>query len=109
LAHGLDLVLGCAVCGLYHQNGMSTEEEFSVWIFFPDGTHLAELRWVDAEAALECARFVIARPAARLGIINKVIITDGGDYTAFEWQYGKGVTFPNPNAEQTNGTSRAIT
>ena len=88
---------------------MTSEDEFSVWIFFPDGSHMAECRWVDAETAMECARGVIARPAARAGIIQKVIITDRGDYTAFEWQYGKGVTFPNPNAEKTNGTSRTIT
>jgi hypothetical protein len=24
-------------------------EEFSVWIFFPDGSHVAEVKWVDAK------------------------------------------------------------
>jgi hypothetical protein len=29
-----------------------------------------------------------------LGTTARVIITDGGDYTTFEWQHGKGVVFP---------------
>jgi hypothetical protein len=28
------------------------------------------------------------------GPIVKIIITDGGDHTVFEWQRGKGITFP---------------
>jgi hypothetical protein len=68
--------------------------EFSVWIFFPDGSHVAELEWVDAETAVEKAKDVIFRPATRLGIIDRVIIVDGGDAIVFEFEAKKGITYP---------------
>jgi hypothetical protein len=76
------------------ENGLSTREEFSVWLFFPDEMHVAECQWVDAKTAVSCFNDVIRRPAARGGFIRRVIITDGGDYTIAEWQYGRGLTFP---------------
>lgn len=68
--------------------------EFTVWIFFPDGTHIPEGEWLEAEEAARLAHDVTRRPAAKVGIISRVIITDGGDFTCFEWIHGKGVTFP---------------
>ena len=49
---------------------------------------------VSAEEAVETARSYTTRPAAVLGIIRRVIITDGGDNTCFEWKNGEGVTYP---------------
>lgn len=69
--------------------------EFSVWIFFPDGSHLAEGRWLGAEESVNLARDVTRRPAAQIGIIERVIITDGGDDICFEWKFGQGVTYPS--------------
>jgi hypothetical protein len=69
-------------------------DEFSVWIFFPDGSHVDEVRWVDAETAVRLAKEITERPAAEIGLIERVIITDGGDNTCFEWKHGQGVTFP---------------
>jgi hypothetical protein len=69
------------------------EGEFSVWLFFPDGWHAPEVERVDARTAVETAAAVTRRPACRTGIVERVIITDGGDHTCFEWTYGKGVTF----------------
>ena len=69
-------------------------DEFSVWLFFPDGSHIAEERWLEGEEAVRLARDVIARPAAKAGLITRVIITDGGDHTVFEWVDGEGVTWP---------------
>ena len=31
--------------------------------------------------------------------INRVIITDGGDYTVFEWKRGAGITWPLPEEQ----------
>jgi hypothetical protein len=69
-------------------------EEFSVWVFLPDETYFAEARWIGAEASVKLARELTLRPAAKVGLINRVLITDGGDFSVFEWVYGKGVTFP---------------
>ena len=72
-------------------------DEFSVWIFFPDdGGHVAEAQWIGPEAAMTLAIGITRRPAAKVGLIERVIVTDGGDYTCWEWQFGKGVTFPEP-------------
>jgi len=68
--------------------------QFSVWLFFPDDIHEPELQWVDAKTAVERARSCALRPAAQAGIIRRIIITDGGDHTVFEWKFGEGVTFP---------------
>lgn len=67
---------------------------FSTVQFFPDGQYEYIARYVSAQEALIMARSYITRPAALIGIIRRVIVTDGGDCTVFEWRYGKGITFP---------------
>jgi hypothetical protein len=74
--------------------------EFNVCQFFPDGTHEYVVRWVDAETALVTAQRYTHCPAAQIGMIVKVIITDGDDFTNFQWEFGKGVTYP-PEASGT--------
>ena len=68
--------------------------EFSVFWWDPTGEHHTEKQFVDAQTAVETSASLIKRPAAQLGMIRRVIITDGGDCTNFEWKYGEGVTFP---------------
>jgi len=73
----------------------SVSYEFSVYQFFPDGSHERVRRqYVTAEQAVEVAYSYCTRPAARMGIIQRVIITDGGDHTIFEWKFGEGVVYP---------------
>jgi hypothetical protein len=67
--------------------------EFSVCQFFEDGTSEYIRRYVDAEEAVRAAHFYTHNVAAKLGIVKRVIITDGGDCINFEWILGKGVTF----------------
>jgi len=43
---------------------------------------------------VELAKRCTDAATAAEGFVNKVIIVDGGDNTVFEWQRGKGVTFP---------------
>lgn len=40
-----------------------------------------------------------------IGIIRKVIITDGGDFINFQWEFGKGITYPpiNPATGKRDG------
>jgi len=71
-----------------------SDREFSVVQFFPDGTYEYVRRFVTAEEAINVAKSYTTRPAAKIGVIQRVIITDGGDCTVFEWKYGEGIVFP---------------
>lgn len=73
-----------------------SDTEFSVYWFDPDGHYHVERSFVDAETAVRLAFSLIERPATKLGMIRRVIITDGGDSTNFEWKHGIGVTYPQP-------------
>jgi hypothetical protein len=69
-------------------------DTFAVWLFFPDGSHLCEGRGLDAREAVNLACDCTRRPAALLGIVERIIIVDAGDNTTFEWRYRQGVVFP---------------
>jgi hypothetical protein len=71
--------------------------EFSVYQFLPDGSYEAVVRFVSGKTAVETAKRCTETVSGRIGTTVRVIITDGGDYTCFEWQYGKGVTYPSPD------------
>jgi hypothetical protein len=68
--------------------------EFSVWIFYKDGYHFSDWRWLDGEKALLKAQELTRRPVMLLGMVERIIITDGEDFTVFEWKPKQGVTFP---------------
>jgi len=74
--------------------------EFSVCQFFEDETYEYFKRFVGAKEAVDAAHFLSHNVAANIGITRRVIITDGGDYTVFEWKYGEGVTYPTPAERQ---------
>jgi hypothetical protein len=69
-------------------------DTFSVCQFFEDDSYEWVRRNVDAVEAVKAFRHYTNNVACRLGITKRVIITDDGDCIAYEWQYGKGVTFP---------------
>lgn len=68
--------------------------EFSVVQFFEDGTYEYVRRFVSAEEATEAAGHYMRSVAVRMGLVKRVIITDGGDCCCFEWVNGVGITFP---------------
>lgn len=72
--------------------------EFSVAQFFDGGAYEYVRQWIDAEEAVRLAREVTQRPGALIGAPARVIITDGGDETVFEWKFGQGVVFPPSEA-----------
>lgn len=74
--------------------------EFSVWQFFEDGSQEKVRDHVSAEEAVTAARHYTDNLACKLGITRRVIITDGDDFTVFEWLHGKGVVFPTPEQRQ---------
>ncbi len=67
--------------------------EFSVWWWDADGNQHEELRFVSAETAVKRAHTLTHGPASVLGIVQRVIITDGGDCTNFEWKHKEGVVY----------------
>lgn len=69
-------------------------DEYAVVLFFPDESYLYEGRGLDAQTAVWLAKECSQRPAAQAGFIRRIIITDQGDHTTFEWKFGVGVTYP---------------
>lgn len=69
-------------------------EEFSVCQFFQDGSYEYVRRFVTAEEAMKAFKHYITSVGALMGTTQRVIITDGGDFTNMEWLYGQGITFP---------------
>jgi len=82
---------------------METSGEFSVVQFFPDDSYHYVRRFVSQETAFKVVLHYIANVAARMGVTRKVIITDGGDCTIFEWVAEKGIVFPPEVAEKYEG------
>lgn len=68
--------------------------EFSVYQFFKDGSREHVKKYVTAEDAVHTAKALTESVGAQIGNTMRVIITDGGDFTSFEWRYGEGVVFP---------------
>lgn len=71
-----------------------SDNQFSVYQFFEDGSYERVREFVSATEAMEAARHYTSNVATRIGITKRVIITDGDDCTCFEWINGKGVVFP---------------
>jgi hypothetical protein len=73
--------------------------EFSVYQFFPDGFYERVLAFVSDAEAVHGAAKLCRSVGAKIGTTQRVIITDGGDYTVFEWRFGLGITFPLQDGE----------
>jgi hypothetical protein len=71
-----------------------SDGKFSVCEFYDDGYHAYVERWLDAESAVNLAKRCTDAAIVADGLVVKVIVTDGGDDTVFQWERGKGVTFP---------------
>jgi len=74
--------------------------EFSVYQFFPSGMAEKVLAFVPIEEAMEMAIGLANSVGGRVGTTRRIIITDGGDFTVFEWMHGVGITHPNRKQEQ---------
>lgn len=68
--------------------------KFSVCQFFEDGSYEYVRRFVEASEAVKAFQHYSSSVGAKLGMTTRVIITDEGDCTAAEWQFGRGFTFP---------------
>lgn len=72
--------------------------QYSVCQFFKNGEHEYVRRHVSAEEAARAFTHYISSVGAQFGMVTRVILTDGGDCVAREWQHGKGVVFPETTA-----------
>lgn len=76
---------------------MSAPELFNVVQFFADDCgHEYVARDIEGLAAVRLAKQLTERLGARIGTTLRVIITDSGDNTVFQWNFGAGVTWPTP-------------
>lgn len=80
-----------------------SEERFSVVQFFPDDSYEYVRERVTAQEAMKAVEHYINCVGARLGTTRRVIVTDSGDCTCFEWIYGQGITFPPTEPNDTLG------
>lgn len=71
-------------------------EQFSVTQFFHDGTYETVRKHVMPEEAMRAFAHYTDNVTAKMGLITRVIITDGGDMVNMEWKYVKGIVFPPP-------------
>ena len=67
---------------------------FSVYQFFVNGDYERVREWVPIEEAMAAARHYTSNVAVKMGITTRVIITNSGDCTVFEWKNGEGITWP---------------
>lgn len=90
-----------------------TTGEFSVCQFFINGMHEYVRRNVGPEEALRAFKHYTDNVATAAGIVNRVIITDGGDFTNLEWRAGRGFTYdgehwaPTPRTEDHPNVSQS--
>jgi hypothetical protein len=68
--------------------------EYSVAQYFIDGSYDYECRYVPVQAAIKAFNRLRNSVGGRIGTTQRVIITDGGDCINMEWEYGKGITYP---------------
>lgn len=74
---------------------MTEHDEFApytVWWWDVDGGKHREKQTDSAQEAVECAVGLTRRPFAVL--LARVIITDSGDFCAWEWKKGEGLVYP---------------
>jgi len=71
---------------------MADRQEFSVWEILTDGTHWPVERFVDAKRAVSMAHVLADSARGRPDQVARIIITDGGGHTVFEWKRGERVT-----------------
>lgn len=68
--------------------------EFSVYWYDNHQVQYEEKRFVTIRQAMEAFDRLTGGPASILGVVQRCIITDGGDVIEREWKNGK-ITFPH--------------
>lgn len=71
-----------------------TEETFNVVQFFEGDFSDYICRGVSAREAMRTMGDYSRCPAAKIGIIKRLIVTDSGAFCNAEWRLGEGFTYP---------------
>jgi hypothetical protein len=74
-------------------------KEFSVTQFFKTGGYEKVRQFVSAEEAAAAFWHYTNNVATKIGLVVRVIVTDGGDCINMEWERGKGITYPPPEED----------
>lgn len=82
--------------------------EFSVTQFFKTGEYEKVREFVSAEEAVNAFRHYTNNVATKIGLVVRVILTDGGDCINMEWQHGKGITFPPPEISKDEALKKIV-
>ena len=72
-----------------------TEELFTVWTWFEDGSYEPDGPPVPGEAAIKRAFGITQSVGARMGVVKEIRVVDRGDETCFHWKDGV-ILFPTP-------------
>jgi hypothetical protein len=70
------------------------DKKYSVYWWDNQGNQIRELFVEDIEKVKEAVTRLTRGPAATIGIVRRVIITDSLDYINFEWRFQEGVVYP---------------
>ena len=81
-----------------------TEGEFSVVQFFVSNEHEYVRKFVGLEEAVEAFRHYTNSVAVKMGFVEQVIITDGGDMTCAQWTKDQGLIWPNKEDPEPENT-----
>ncbi|MBO4228164.1 hypothetical protein [Bradyrhizobium neotropicale] len=68
--------------------------EFSVCQVFTSGDYEYVRRFVSADEAVKAALHCSSSIAAKIGIVDSIMITDGLDCIVFEWRRNQGIVVP---------------
>lgn len=82
-------------------------ETFNVVQFFEGELSDYICRSVTAQEAMMTLGDYSRRPAAKIGIIRRLIVTDSGDCTNAEWRFGEGFTYPPELVEKQRQSAAA--
>lgn len=69
-------------------------ETFSVTQFFVGGVYETVRSHVDADEAMKAFSHYTNNVATKMGVVERVIVTDGGDFVNAEWKKDEGYTYP---------------
>lgn len=80
--------------------GVSDPGPFAVWQFFTGGHCTRDHEGLSAWSAVAAANRLTQTLAAQSGTTCRIIITDSGDHTVWEWRHGEGLVFITAKVEQ---------
>jgi hypothetical protein len=70
-----------------------SEELFTVWLISSDDWPVKAVEGLPAKLAVAYAHWMTQTQEARDDEIQRIIISDEGNHTVFEWKFGEGLTF----------------